>query len=84
MLAYRCWRCGRLKFPDGAGCECGEAWATLQVVEVDTGELIREVTGGRLCRGDIEVEDFQGIVGSVSCQAAGGVGRCGPAGGICA
>ena len=49
-----------MKVPDGRGCfYCGASWASLEVVDVEAGELFRAVRGGELWERPIEVEDLE-------------------------
>ena len=34
MLGYKCRECGKVKFPDGRGCECGASYISLKVTKL--------------------------------------------------
>jgi len=39
MLGYKCRYCGKVKFADGKGCECGASWGSLEVIRLDEREI---------------------------------------------
>jgi hypothetical protein len=35
MLKYECPKCGAIKEPDGKGCQCGESYGALRVINTE-------------------------------------------------
>jgi uncharacterized OB-fold protein len=43
MLIYKCRKCGKLIYPEGKGCDCGESWGSLEDVYHTKDEYFDEI-----------------------------------------